>query len=176
MIKILFKIILSIVWLGASLFALAVLLYFGMLFYLGYKDGTIYQYQTFKCKNKVFTNNKPLNFYSKNDGRNIIDIEMYTETTSNTKKVYPIGNKFKFASLYSLYDFEGGTFYNYLIEDEKGIKSFISFSDINPKTCTLDINHQYSFRNIQEYYPKGEKTKISKATRNEVFKINKEKK
>jgi len=165
--------ILTIIWLGASLFALAVLLYFGMLFYLGYKNGTVYQYHSFKCQNKLFTNDTILNLYTVNNGHNVIELSMYTANMSTPKKIYPLGNKFKFLSLYSRYNFEAGTFYNYLIEDKKGIKSFISFSDINPKTCTLDTNNTYRFNNMQKYYPTGEKTKISKSTRDKVFDSNK---
>ena len=168
--KILFKIILTIIWLGASLFALAVLLYFGMLFYLGFKNGTIYEYKEFQCKNKDFINTIPVSL-SRSSYSNIIRLEF--NTNSNSVKTYPVNTKFIFVSLYSLYDFEGGTFYNYLIEDEKGIKSFISFNDINPKTCTLDTNNTYRFNNMKNYYPTGEKTKISKTTRDKVFNSNK---
>jgi len=164
--KTLLNITLTIIWIGARLFALAVLLYFVMLFYLGFKDGTIYEYKEFQCKNRDFINTIPVSL-SRSSYSSIIRLEFNTD--SNSVKTYPINRKFKFLSLYSLYDFEGGTFYNYLIEDEKGIKSFISFNDINPKTCTLDTNNTYRFSNMQKYYPTGEKTKISNSTRDKVF-------
>ena len=167
------NIIFNIILLIAKIFALIILLYFGMLFYFAYKDGTIYEYKEFQCKNKNFTNSTPVSLshsaYSK-----VIKLQIDTDKTA--QETYPIDSKFKFLSLYSLYDFEGGTFYNYLIEDEKGIKSFISFDDIDPQKCTLDIDDKYWFKNIQEYLPKGKKVKISKSTRDKVFDSNREQK
>ncbi len=170
--KILLNIILTIIWLGAKLFALAVLLYFVMLFYLGYKDGTIYEYKEFACKNKSFITTTPVSIYSSQYSK-VITLEMQSD--DKAKKNYPVGSKFYFVSLYSLYDFEGGTFYKYLIEDDNSIKSFIRFSDINPKECTLDVLNKYWFKNNKSYRPTGNKNKnkISKSDRDSVFDTNK---
>jgi hypothetical protein len=168
--KILFKIILSIIWLGTRLFALAVLLYFIMLFYLGFKDGTIYKYKEFQCKNKEFINTIPVSL-SLSNYSNIVTLDL--NTNNDSVKIYSINNKFKFLSLYSLYDFEGGTFYKYLIEDQQGIKSFVRFDDIDPKKCTFDTADKYWFKNNKEYLPVGNKIKISKTTRDQVFDSNK---
>lgn len=164
------QIILTLILIAARLFALVVLLYFGMLIYFAYKDGTIYQYHNFKCEDQVFINEESLKLYEYSDS-NVIKLEIDMGTTK--KDIFPIGNKFKILSLYSLYDFEGGTFYTYLVEDKKGIKSLISFNDIDPLTCTWDTDNKYRSQNIQNYYPNGEKTKISKSTRNKVFDSNK---
>ena len=168
--KILLKIFLTIIKLGIILFVLAILSYFGMLFYLGYKDGTIYEYKEFKCKNKNLINTIPVSL-SPPTNSNIVYLQLDTDDTAI--KTYSINNKFKFLSLYSLYDFEGGTFYNYLIEDKEGIKIFVRFDDIDPEKCTFDITDEYWFQNNKEYHPTGNKIKIGKTTRNKVFKSNK---
>jgi len=153
------KILLNVILILSKIFAFVVLLYFGMLFYFGYKDGTIYEFKEFKCKNKSFINTIPVSISSSNYN-NIITLQLNTNSTS--VKTYPINTKFKFLSLYSLYDFEGGTFYNYLIEDQKGIKSFVRFDDIDPNKCTFDVSDEYWFQNNKEYLPSGNKIKISK--------------
>ena len=141
-----------------------------MLFYFGYKDGTIYEYKEFTCKNKSFINTVPVSLYNSRYSK-IITLEIQSD--DKAKKIYPVGNKFYFESLYSLYDFEGGTFYKYLIEDENGIKSFVRFDDINPKECTLDVLDKYWFKNNKSYLPEGNKIKISKSERDSVFDTNK---
>ena len=163
------NIILNLIFLIAKILVLIILLYFGMLFYFAYKDGTIYEYKEFQCKNKNFTNSTPMSL-SHSTYNKTIKLQIYTDKT--TQETYPINSKFKFLSLYSLYDFEGGTFYHYLIEDENGIKSFVSFDDIDPQKCTLDIDDKFWFKNIQEYLPEGKKVKISKSTRDKVFDTN----
>jgi len=164
--KILLKIIVSITLLAVALFSLSVVSYFAMLAYFAYKDGTIYEYEKFKCKNKSFTNAIEVSI-SRSNYSKIIHLKM--EKNKNVLKVYPTGSKFKFLSLYSIYDFEGGTFYDYLVEDEEGIKSFIDFGDIDPEECTFDIQDKYWFKNNKKYRPTNNKTKISKSTRDDLF-------
>ncbi len=72
----------------------------------------------------------------------------------------------------SRYDFEGGTFYHYLLKDSDGVKAFVYFNDIDPIQCTFDDNDTFWFKNIKPYLPKGNKTKRSKQYQKDLFKSN----
>jgi len=150
----------------ALAYVVMVMAYFAMLAYFAYKDDTIYEYQEFKCKNHTFVNGIPISL-RKVPHSNIVDLSLRND--EDAEKVYPPGEQFKIKALYSLYDFEGGTFYDYLIETPDKKKAFLDFNDIDPINCTLDEPDKYWFRNIKQYYPNGDKKKISKEERDRVF-------
>ncbi len=133
---------------------LPVLAYFLMIFYYAQKDDTTYQYQHYRCDEKVFETPMPLKRCQYND-TGVVYIEDNCGDSSYTKqlKVYSQKKRFRFVALYSTYDFEGGTFYKYLIEDEKGDKAFLDYDDIDPLKCSYDINDSYWFKNNRQYLP-----------------------
>jgi len=153
--NILWKLFITFVFIAFFAFVVPILGYIGMIFYYAYKDDTTYRYKYFRCDGKNFTVPTKLYRYRFSDtGTVYIEKEEPDPQYTYMLNHYPPGSRFKFKALYSTYDFEGGTFYKYLVVDSYGKRSFLDFDDIDPVKCTYDTNDTYWFKNNRTFLPK----------------------
>ena len=165
----------KIVWIlsliGFLVFIVPIVAYIGMIFYYAWKDDTTYRYHHFRCDGKTFETPFPLARCRYRDSR-VIYLEKgcgdsrYVETLQS----YPPHTRFRFTALYSTYDFEGGTFFKYLISDKNDTAGFIDYDDIDPKHCTYDLNDSYWFKNNRQYLPE-EGENATKVDYNSLWKL-----
>jgi hypothetical protein len=158
---ILWKIFITIVFIIFLAFVVPILGYIGMIAYFAYKDDTTYRYKHYRCDEKSFTVPlKLFRFRFKDTGTVYVEKDRPDPQYTDILGLYPPGSRFKFEALYSTYDFEGGTFYNYLVVDNSGKRSFLDFSDTDPVTCSYDTNNSYWFKNRKSYLPKEGKDAV----------------
>ena len=141
-------------------------------------DSKEYQWNNFTCKNEYFYNIRPTYLYRYNfDSHSASANNEYQLETDkyNLKtlldnhdaiqlKTYPIGTRFQFISIFTHVGFSSGGISHFLIEDEWGIRSLISTSDIDTKNCTFDI-----FLKYKEYWPDGNRTHVSQIEKDKNF-------
>ncbi len=156
---------------GFLLFVLPVLAYFGMIFYFAWKDDTTYRYHHFRCDGKEFRVPFALTRCRYRGSRNIfLDKSCGDSRYIETLNTYPPQTPLRFTALYSTYDFEGGTFFKYLVSDRNGTAGFIDYDDIDPEHCAYDINDSYWFKNNRKYLPKEGKD-ATKVDYNSLWKL-----
>jgi len=149
------KIIWFLTVVGLLVFVVPIFAYFGMLLYFAWKDDTTYRYHHYRCDGKVFEVPFPLT-RCRYRGSRVIYLESkgcgdprYIEAL----ETYPPYTPLHFTALYSTYDFEGGTFFKYLVSDRNGSASFLDFDNIDPEKCAYDLNDSWWFRNNRQYLP-----------------------
>ena len=148
------QILWNLLRIGTLLFVVPILAYFGMIFYFAWKDDTTYRYHHFRCDGKSFKVPFPL-IRCRYRSSGVIYLEKECEDSRyvETLDTYPPDTPLRFIALYSIYDFEGGTFFKYLISDGNENVGFIDYDDIDPKECVYDINDRYGFKNNRRYLP-----------------------
>ncbi|QOY51326.1 hypothetical protein [Candidatus Sulfurimonas baltica] len=173
------KITLSII----SIFIVAFILYIATTIFTIFDDASshdtsLYEYSTFKCKDKDFTLTAPAILYHYNfTGSSSSANKTYRftyhlndgkEDYMSVVKTYPIGSKFKFINIYESSSFSSGRMIDFLIEDERGLRSLVSNLEISINQCSLDKID----KSQENYYPSGMKTKVK--NRNNLFTIEAE--
>lgn len=129
-------------------------------------DTSLYEYSTFRCKDRNFTIAAPALLYHYNFTGNsasanhayrfTYDVHDGRKEDISVVSTYPIGSKFKFINYYSRSSFSGGSMFNFLIEDEQGLKSLVSEREINKDRCTQDK----IAKSTDNYYPLGKGRKV----------------
>lgn len=120
-------------------------------------NNSFYRYDTFPCKNKVFTNKQPMRVYTfrYDDSFHSKILPYNFEPDDGTSpvggdrieiiKTYPIGSEFKFEKVYYHYSFENGGFENFIVEAEDGLKAWLSSYDVDIKECGLEYFYEQNW-------------------------------
>lgn len=163
-------------WIGILVIVVPILAYFGMIFYFAWKDDTTYRYHHFRCDGKSFKVPFPLIRCRYRSSRVIyLEKECGDSRYVETLDTYPPDTPLRFIALYSTYDFEGGTFFKYLVSKGSHNAGFIDYDDIDPKQCIYDINDRYWYKNNHRYLP-DEGEDAEKLDYNSLWKLFEEQK
>lgn len=120
-------------------------------------NSSLNRYDTFPCKNKVFTNKQPMRVYTfRYDNSFHSKILPYNfEPDDGTFpiggdrieiiKTYPIGSEFKFEKVYSHYSFDSGGSTDFIVEAEDGIKAWLNSHNVNINECGLDYFYELNW-------------------------------